>query len=690
MIVTLAFVLSFGLFMFIVDVIPATKIPLGKSQVYTYYSAHKISVGALVMVEFYRRKILGIVINIQELEKRKIEVKRYPYQLKEILKVIDSKPVLTSVQLKLASWIAEYYWAPLSLTIKSMLPEIPSKKAKKKYPSIIKAILESTDYFPLERSQGYVKTNSKIEKLVQSIEKSKKKNFLLFNSKEGEKEKIYLELLKKFLKKDKQILILFPEISNLKKIVLKIKSFLDKSEAAILFSGLPKTLYWQEWQKIRNGDVKIIFGTRIALFAPFQKLELIVVDDEQNQSYKSDQAPRYQTKKTALKLAELAKTKIILESSTPSVESYWASKQKKYKLIIQNSKSKIQNFVIVDMKEESHKGNYSIFSEVLVDSLKRTLKQKKQVVLFVGRRGMATFIICQDCGYVVKCPNCNIPLVYHILEKNEILTCHHCNYNEAPPPFCPKCSSHRIKYSGIGTQKVEAEIKKLFPKAKVRRLDSDIAKSKKQENKIWQDFTAKKIDILIGTQMILKAQDFKNVDLIGVVSIDSILNIPDFRSGERVFQTITKFLKLPKLNKAKIILQTYHPNNLIFRVALRGDYEDFYKNEIKDRRALTYPPFSNLIRLIYKNKDRKLCEENSKILAERLKNRIYNIQYTKYKIQVLGPAPAFIPKERGRYIWQIVIKIRNESEKIENKLKNELLKIVPNDWTVDVDPESLL
>ncbi|HEB01423.1 MAG TPA: primosomal protein N', partial [Candidatus Portnoybacteria bacterium] len=512
----------------IVEVIPATKIPLDRAQVYTYYTGLSLEKGSLVLVPLARRKVPGVVIQIKDLESHKLEIKKADFKLKSIYKIISQSPVLTTEQLKLAQWLARYAYVSLGLIIKTILPKIP-KRAKPDQ-----------------------------------------------------------ELFKE--KNEQQTIILVPEISLIPQAV---KKYAKSQEITVYHRELGLTKYYQAWQKIISGRAKIIIGPRSAIFAPVKNLEKIIITQEHDPSYKSsEQAPRYDARKVAQKLAQLTRAKLILESPTPSIETYYQASQNKYQLKV-SSLSFPSRLSIVDMKEEIAKGNYSIFSYLCQEAIEKVLRKKQKAILFINRRGTATFIICRDCGYVVKCPLCEVPLVYHILsysQKKDKLICHHCNHHQEAPTLCPKCQSHRIKYFGTGTQRVETEVKKLFPSAKVVRLDSDLPE--KIQTKVIQTWLSQQADVLVGTQMIARIPDLPKISLVGVITADTILHLPDFKASERTFQMISQIVSLG--NEA--IIQTYNPESSTFQAIAKREAKSFYQKEIQARKALAYPPFSQLVK----------------------------------------------------------------------------------------------
>lgn len=643
--------------------------------------ATKIKIGQEVKIPLRNKVVRGIIFDVKD-QKRS----ESPYNLKKILEIVDVQPTLNEKQIKLAKWLADYYCTSLGLTIKLFLPK--RIKQKRKYKKENHKIYPTQ--FPLLTSEQ--------NKVFQKIIHSPPNQVVLLHGITGSgKTEIYLAVARHILEKKKQVAILIPEIALTPQTISRFLSRFPKENIAVLHSRLSSTEKFTNWQGIRENKIKIIIGPRSIVFAPYQDLGLIVVDEEHDSSYKSyDQTPRYHARDVAVKLGEMFSAKVILGSATPSFESYWNAKKGKYLLLELHhrfyTKAKLPKIEVVDMREETKKKNFSLFSEKLQEELKNVYQQNRQAILFLNRRGTSTFVLCQDCGYVAKCKKCDVPMVCHTKLKPKSkniylqkLICHHCSAEENIPLTCPHCASPKIKLYGAGTEKVEIEIQKLLPKAKIRRLDSDIANKKFVHSKLYFDFLKQKYNILVGTQMIAKGWDIPGVDLVGIVLADTILNLPDFRSAERTFQLILQVAGRTgrKENPGKVILQTYQPENPIISAAASYDFKSFYEKEDISRKELDYPPYSQLIKIIFRHKNKQKAFQKISNLASKLQKEILN---HKLNITILGPAPAFIPKVRNYYIWQIILK----SKIFDVKLRNHLLHFIPPGFLVDIDPESLL
>lgn len=612
---------------------------------------NQIKIGQLVSIPFRYKQLEGVVIKIK---KEPIAGKK----IREMTKIIGQKPILTNEQIKLAEWMAQYYFVSLGTVIKTILPAVPKRKSEK-----IKTLSQS----PLPQP----KLPFEISNLIFNLTSYKKQKFF-FWPKTLEEKTIFFYWLIKRIKRD--ILIIVPEISDMD-FHLKILPEKLQKEVAVFHSQLNKNQFYDNWQKVLNNQAKIIMGTKLALFAPFRKLNLIIFDQEENQNHKqSDQNPRFDSRDVALKLAELYQTKIVFESHAPSVESYHQIKNGQYQLLQSELSNKL-SINLVDMREERKKGNFSIFSDALINAIKEKLAKNDKILLFINRRGSSSSVICRDCGEVAKCKNCGLPLIYHTTSNEQratsFLYCHHCHLKAEVPPFCPKCHGVNLKFSGSGTQKVEAEAKKLWPNAKVLRIDKDIGKIINLQN----------YNFIVGTEYALKYLDFQKIKLIGIILADTLLYLPDFQSTIRTFQLLTKFPFLSP--NAEIIIQTYTPENLALKNSVSQKYENFYEKEWESRLSFHYPPSYKLIKLIYQNKDKKVCINNTNKLYQQLTYFIKK-QKTNLKISILTP---FVPVVYKK--WQMYVIVRYPVN-TQEKIIKELVKLVSNDWLIDRDPVNLL
>ncbi|MDD3480995.1 MAG: primosomal protein N' [Patescibacteria group bacterium] len=645
-----------------------------ESQTFTYEFEDNLKIGSIVQVPLRNRRVRGIVFE---------EVNRPRYNTRAVEKILSVEPVLNSNQIKLARTISDYYCVSLGETVNTFLPFDFGKKRR----------VVSNHKIPTKSSEKSLKLTPDQKKIYEEIEKAKPSSkHLIYGITGSGKTEVYLRLVANALKRGKGSIILVPEIALTPQTLGRFEARFP-GKVAVWHSELKETEKFQTWNEVKSGNKSIVLGARSAIFLPVRDLEYIIIDEEHEGSYKQDKAPRYEAGKVAEWTSKFTGAKLVLGTATPRIETFYKSQNGEYqfysmsKRIVQESLPPVS---IIDMREEFKKKNGSIFSDSLTDAIAETLKDKKQVLLFVNRRGASTFVVCRDCGQVEKCPKCEVPLIYHPSE-GEKLKCHHCEYEKDIPVVCPNCKSHAIKYFGLGTQRVEIEAKKAFPNAKIKRMDRDTTKKRGSHEAIFTDFRDQNYDILIGTQIITKGWDLPNVNLVGVIAADTTLNLPDFRSAERTFGLLTQVAGRTGrgYHPGKVIIQTYSPDNYAIRYAKSHDYLGFYSEEIENRKAYKYPPFSSLIKIMYKNKDEELIKIKATELASKLEKALEN-----ENIQILGPSPAFIAKKLGYYREQVIIKVIHKDEKkTDEKIIAIVKKIKPllsRGFTIDVDPDNLL
>ncbi len=507
--------------------------------------------------------------------------------------------------------------------------------------------------------------------------------FLLFGVTGSGKTEIYLQALARVIATGKRGICLIPEIALTQQTVERFANRFP-GRVAVLHSGLSLGEQFDEWQWIMEGNCDIVIGPRSALFAPLPNLGLIIIDEEHEWTYKQeDKAPRYHARDTAIKLAQLSNAVVILGSATPDVGSFYKAQQGEYQLIELKERitprgySPLPEVSVVDLREELKTGNTSLFSRPLLAAMQETLAQGEQIILFLNRRGTATFVRCRNCGFILRCPRCSIALTYHSVEKK--LICHRCRYSVPVPQNCPRCFRRHLRFLGIGTQRVEEEMGHFFPEAKLLRWDRDVIASKYTHEELLKNFRDHKADVLIGTQMIAKGLDLPQVTLAGIISADTSLNFPDFRSSERTFQLMCQVAGRAGrgVKAGKVIIQTYSPDNYTIEAAAKHDYLSFYHKEIDYRRQYNYPPFSQLVRLVFTHTNEALCRSEVEriyrlILEERVRDDMIDFS-------VIGPVPAFAFRARGMYRWQILLR-GTDSIRILSQLT------LPQGWTIDIDP----
>ncbi len=525
-----------------------------------------------------------------------------------------------------------------------------------------------------------------VTSVAKAIDEAKGETFLLHGVTGSGKTEVYLRSAAHALKQGKQVIVLVPEISLTHQIIERFTARFP-GRVAVLHSRLSLGERFDQWRGIAEGDFDIAIGPRSALFAPFASLGLIVIDEEHEWAYKQqDTPPLYHARSVARRQASETGATLLLGTATPDVESYFKALQGEYHLlelperITPHPDAPLPPVTLIDMREELKSGNLSIFSRKLRTEIDAALKNNEQVILFFNRRGGATFIQCRDCGEVMKCRNCRLPLGFHPIENR--LVCHHCNTQYRVPTACPVCGSHRIKFLGLGTQKLEEETKKEFPGVKILRWDSDAARGKDAGYQIFDDFRAGKADILIGTQVVARGLDLPRVSLVGVINADTALNLPDFRAGERTFQLLLQVAGRAGRGEfpGRVVVQSYQPSHYAIAAAVRHDYKTFYDKEIEYRKMLGYPPFGKLAVLTTTH----TAEADGLQLAHNLRKKLELARDSAgiTGVDFIGPAPAFVPRRRGKYRWQIIVKGRGVVEFLSGA---EL----PSGIGVDVDPLGL-
>ncbi|APV45394.1 replication restart DNA helicase PriA [Dehalogenimonas formicexedens] len=502
-----------------------------------------------------------------------------------------------------------------------------------------------------------------VSEVTASVDRAGGETFLLHGVTGSGKTEVYLHAAKHTLKQGKQVVVLVPEISLTHQIIERFTARFS-GRVAVLHSKLSLGERFDQWRGIAEGDYDIVIGPRSALFAPFANPGLIVIDEEHEWAYKQqDTPPLYHAREAARRLSLETGATLLLGSATPDIESYFKALRGDYHLLelpdrlTPHPSAPLPPVTLIDMRDELKSGNLSIFSRKLKAEIEAALKNGEQVILFFNRRGGATFIQCRDCGEVLKCRNCRLPLGFHPVENR--LVCHHCNAQYRVPAVCPVCGRSRIKFIGLGTQKLEEETKKEFPGVKILRWDSDAARDKDTGYRIFDDFRAGKADILIGTQVVARGLDLPRVGLVGVINADTALNLPDFRAGERTFQLLLQVAGRAGRGEfpGRVVVQSYQPAHYAITAAVAHDYKGFYQKELEYRRLLGYPPFIELAVLTVQHP----AEADGLQIAHNLKKKLeLERDSTGAKdIEFIGPAPAFVPRRRGKYRWQVIVKGRD-------------------------------
>ncbi len=533
-----------------------------------------------------------------------------------------------------------------------------------------------------------------LETIGKGIDSLRFSPFLLYGITGSGKTEIYLRAIERVVDTGRTAIVLVPEISLTPQLIGQfLKRFWGR--VAMLHSALSRGERYDEWRRIRDGKVDIVVGARSAIFAPLERLGMVIVDEEHETSYKQEEKLRYNARDLAVVRAKLCDAVLILGSATPSLEAYHNAMAEKFRLLKLDERIEgkpLPTVEIVDMRKE--KGNGVILSGRLRSALAENLASGRQSLLFLNRRGFANFIQCPDCGFVFKCPNCSVSLTYHFRGKK--LICHYCNYTIVAPSLCSNCGGYGIRSFGIGTEGVEEEVIKIFPQATVDRMDRDTTRGKRSHQRILKKVKSGETDILVGTQMIAKGHDFPNVTLVGVIFADLSLNLPDFRSSERTFQLLTQVAGRAGrgINPGKVIIQTFNPDHYSIQISKDQDFAKFYQEEVRFRSELSYPPFSRLINFriggTSQNRSIKASDEMGELGRRLLKERAYGGE-----IEILGPSPAPVLKLKGKYRYQMLVKgsRANPLHRFVKELSEQLNKR----WigrgislTIDVDPISLI
>ncbi|MEH7305907.1 primosomal protein N' [Neobacillus drentensis] len=618
----------------------------------------------LLQKEAAKGKLEVIYIVKEKVKKKQLKFVRPFVSFPELKEIIERFPQKAEKQKQVLNYFVEHFDA---VELRQLVAELKTTSAT------IKALVEKkllTEYVmevyrdPFEhrtfkRTKPLPLTNSQqiaIEPILNAIETDRHEVFLLYGVTGSGKTEIYLQSIQEVIERGQEAIVLVPEISLTPQMVNRFKGRFGDL-VAVLHSGLSAGEKYDEWRKIQRKEVKVAVGARSAIFAPFENLGIIIIDEEHETSYKQEEMPRYHAKDVAIERAKTYNCPVVLGSATPSLESFARAQKNVYHLLSlpkRMNNQTLPSVEIIDMREELRNGNRSMFSQKLFDMLKDRIEKKQQSVLFLNKRGHSSFVMCRDCGYVMNCPNCDISLTYH--RVHEQMKCHYCGYESHVPKHCPECSSEYIRYFGTGTQKVEDELGKILPEARVIRMDVDTTGKKGSHERLLTDFQNGKADILLGTQMIAKGLDFPNITLVGVLSADTMLHLPDFRASEKTFQLLTQVSgragrhQLP----GEVIIQTYTPEHYSVELAGTQDYDLFYQREMMMRKAHHYPPFYYLSLITISHDQLMTVVTATEKIVNYVRSQVSN------DAVVLGPAASPIPRINNRYRYQCLIKYKRE------------------------------
>ena len=704
----------------------------------------KVQVGQIVKVPFGmgNKTSEGFVLSIKAENEVNIS-----FRVKKISTIITDEPIIDEDDIKLIKFLREKYLCKYIDAFRLLIPVGIMKGAKSKSKKVI--VFKSDDLSCIKKPEGYIeiinflKDNSgrytkselinvnlisqyKLNKLIEkgllvveeetvfrynnrtyNIDSEKEltleqrhvldeynnsdNNLFLLKGVTGSgKTEVYMRMVEEVLEKNQSAIVLVPEISLTPQMIERFKGRFGR-DVALFHSKLSDGERFDEWFRVKEGKAKLVVGARSAIFLPVKNLGLIIIDEEHENTYKSDQNPKYQTKEVAEFLSEQKGCRVVLGSATPTIETYYRALTGDLKLLELNSRvdgKAMPPMKVIDMRNELRSGNISLFSRELFSDMQEKLSKGEQIILFLNRRGFSTFVSCRSCGYVFKCEECDISMTYH---RSGLLVCHYCGKTKRSPQKCPKCDSKYVKFFGAGTERVEEEVKKYFKDARVLRMDVDTTRGKDSYEKIYNTFKEGKADILIGTQMISKGLDFKNVTLVGILAADMSINIPDYRAAERTFQIITQVAGRAGRGEkqGKVVIQTYTPEHYSLEYAVNYDYEGFYEKEFTVRALMKYPPFGKILLINGISKKEDLLKN----FMHKISNVIKPLVEKEVEVDILGPIPCLVAKVKENYRWQIVIKGEFESE-FAKKIKELLYDENKNVYTdirisMDINPNNL-
>ena len=719
--------------------------PLHVSQTFTYRLKPEQSVdaklGARITVPFGRKLLTAYIVALHdELPAALAEV-----EIKEAETLVDPEPVCTPEILQLARWVADYYGSPIGEVLKATLPpggpfvkaklrrfvrttDLKPEKVTEKQRAVLarlaehkslplrefsaaivsslekKGLVEVFDaavrrdplaHTPGLKAEEYTPTpaqNEVLEKIQAQVNEERYAAFLLHGVTGSGKTEIYIRAMHAALERGRSAMMLVPEIALTPVFSRRLRSHFG-DQVAIFHSSLQKGERFDEWTRVKNGEARVVIGTRSAVFAPVQNLGLIVVDEEHESTYRQQESPYYNARDTAIVRAQKESATVVLGSATPSLESFHNARAGKYTLLTLPQRFGARPMAtarIIDMRNVFLRhGKPRVFSDELLQAIQETHARGEQSIILLNRRGYSSFILCRSCGETIQCPNCDVTLTYHRSER--VIICHYCNHRAAVPKVCPSCSKKYIYYVGEGTEQLEEILTQLFPALRVARIDRDTTARRSIFEQSLSDFSAGAIDTLVGTQMLAKGHDFPNVTLVGVVSVDAGLALPDFRSAERTFQLITQVAGRAGRGDrpGRVLIQTYHPYHYALRHACAQDYDGFYNEEIQYRQNHSYPPFVALASLLVHGPDLGRVRADSLELRKQL-----DAANEQRKCRILGPAPAPLARLKGEHRFQLLLKSR--SRRVLREVADAALKASSENGVnlrsvnLEIDPVSIM
>lgn len=658
------------------------NVPVNQAFTYSYIPLENQKpenipqIGKRAEVRFGNKKMTGFITKIYDSFPSHCAVP--PEKIKQVSKIVDSEPLITQELLETAIWVSKYYLCTIGEAVNSILPSARRESSEQSFS------------FDSEISAGIRQNLSEEQKkavndILAHAEKNESSFHYLYGPTGSGKTEVFLQTAEQILKKNKGVIYLVPEISLTQQVVDSVVNRFGP-QVAVLHSSLTQSQKLTQWKKILHREARIVIGARSAIFAPVPDLGMIIIDEEHDSSYKSGNTPRYHARQTAMYRASKLKIPLIMGSATPSVEAWHlmnCGKLLKHTLSKRLAGGEKPSIKCINLNQSVMQG---CISEELKNEIETTLKEKKQAILFLNRRGFTHFFRCSTCGFEMKCKNCSVSMTFHKSENR--LRCHYCGWHILPPSSCPKCGSLDIGYSGFGTEFIEAETAQKFPNARIVRVDTDsVSKKGELQNKI-DAFKKGEFDIMLGTQMVAKGLNFPNLKTVGIILADTALHLPDFRATERTFSLITQVAGRAGrfFPDGKVFVQTYNPENQAISFACSANTEGFYDFEINQRKLLSFPPFSRLIRLVFRSSNQIKAQKTSEDAA----NLIENLKIP--GVEILGPSECPLSKISQNYRFQLILR----GEKIV-PLQNAVRKLLfdyrhPQEVYIecDVDPVSLL
>lgn len=621
-----------------------------------------------VLINFRGRDIQGYAVRRSE--------HTDTYKIKKIDKILDRRVTFNNDMVELAKWIADYYFCGIGEVLSLMVP-----KGRRD-----SDCNENNTHFSNIRAGNVLSNiqNEVYDSIIKDIA-SGDRRFYLYGITGSGKTEIYIKLIEYMLQNGKDAILLVPEIALSYQIFDRVKKEFG-SLCAILHSGLKTSEKFREYLRLLDGKAKIAIGARSAIFAPLKNLGIIIIDEENDASYKSQENPRFHTRTVAQYLANKKNATIVLGSATPSVESWYYAQKGYFKLYMLTERYKGASLPSIDIIDNSKTAMVKNLSINLVEEVNKRLKNSEQIIILQNRRGFANFIKCKDCGFIFICPKCNVSLTYH--KNREKLVCHHCGYSMESRKKCEKCKSEKLIKIGAGTERIEDEIKDVFSHARVERIDLDVSKKIKDIKNFFKKIENREIDIIVGTQMIAKGLHFPGIKLVGIVNADLMLNLPDYKASERTFSLITQVAGRAgrEGERGHVVIQTFNPDHYAITTAKDGDYLTFYEKEIQYRRVMRMPPFTRIVRVVVRGKDEMKVKKDIERVSNLIKENI-----TK-DVTLLGPAPCILSKINNNHRYQILLKSSSLSviQKSLNSIKSMVKIDSKNFLEIDIDPVDLL